>query len=180
MLYVRFALALVAATAASAAAQQRTLVPGDLVQVVAPTVRRQPVRGELVRYHGDTLAVREAGTDSIVVLPMDRVRNLALNRGRHPTGSSRRTMGAGAFLGLALGAVAGPLIASRQGGDGDFLKYTAFSAGGGMLAGGTLGALLGAMFPRTHWQRYAMPRTLTPPTCGREPCPSPTATGTPE
>jgi hypothetical protein len=142
-----------------AAAQQRTLLPGDEVRVVAPSFHRGSIRGELVRYMGDTLAVREASTDSVHVLPMYAIRGLARNDGRHHGRSIRRGGVLGAFVGGAIGLVAGPFIAAASDGDddGSFLGIVAISGTAGLAAGGTLGLAGGALLSGDHWQSFTMP-----------------------
>lgn len=161
----------IAAAAAPGAAQRRTLLPGDEVQVRAPAVHQGPFRGAVVRYVQDTLAVLEHGTDSVHAVPLREIRYLSRNEGPDHGRSVRRGLQAGAFVGMALGVVAGPLLAAKYGDDGDFGRYTALSGASGLAAGGGLGALIGTLFAGDHWQRFLMAPPVSP--CGAAPCPPP-------
>ena len=172
----RFALTLVLlAGVLPASAQQRIPAPGDEVRVVAPAIHNGPMRGELVRYMGDTLAVHDRATDSVFVMPMHAIRRLALNTGPHRGRSVRRGGTIGAFIGAAVGLVAGPLIASSRGDDSGFLRITAISGLTGLAAGGGLGVAGGALLSGDQWQRYSMGR---PDPCQLRPCPGPIQTAT--
>lgn len=165
------ALTILAATGTPAAAQQRMLVPGDEVRVVAPAFHRGPVRGELVRYMGDTLAVRETSTDSVYVIPLEAVRRLALNEGPQRGRSVRRGGALGVFIGGALGILAGPFIASSHTEDDtSILATTALSGLAGLAVGGGVGAASGALFGGDHWQHYTMARREP---CRGQACPAP-------
>lgn len=152
---------LLAAAATGAAAQHRTLEPGDRVRVVAPTLHRGPLRGEVVRYVADSLAVRESGGDSVYVLPLAQIRALARNEGMQRGRSVRSGLRVGAFLGAAVGLIAGPFMA-KQGEEDAFVRNTALSGAAGTLAGAGLGALAGSLFAGDHWQRFRMPPPPAP------------------
>jgi hypothetical protein len=156
-----------------ASAQHRTLEPGDDVRVVAPTLYRGAVRGLVVRYMADTLAVREAGTDSVYAFPMTHVRDIARNEGVQRGRSMRHSLQLGAFLGAAIGLVTGPFLA-KTGEDGAFVRNTALSGASGTVAGAGLGALLGSVFAGDHWQRFRVPRrSCADPSCAPVPAPAP-------
>lgn len=166
---------LVALISPGLAAQRRTLTPGDEVKVRAPRLHQGPFRGSVVRYVQDTLAVLEEGTDSVHAMPLSEIRYLSRNEGPDRGRSVRRGLQAGAFVGMAIGVVIGPLLAASYGDDGDFGRYTAMSGAGGLAVGGGVGALVGSLFSRDHWQRFHMAPPVSP--CGAAPCPPPPETG---
>ena len=133
-----------------------TLRPGDDVQVHAPAVRGSRVRGTVVLYQGSTLDVREAGTGSVVSIPIDQIRLLARNEGMDRGRSSWRMARLGAFVGGAGGLVAGPLIATSRA-PRNFGEIMLVSTLAGTVAGTGLGAVLGAVFAQDQWQRFRMP-----------------------
>jgi hypothetical protein len=157
---LRFLLALVAVLVLSMplAAQTpvRAVGPGDEVRVRAPAAAPGVIQGEMLWYHGDTLAVREAGTGREIAIHVDSVRGLALNLGFDRRRSMRRGARLGAFLGAAVGFVAGP-FAAMEGTDAEFGSNAALVFAGSTLAGTAMGAAGGALFARDHWQKYSMP-----------------------
>ena len=159
MLRILTAALLLAAAATGAAAQHRTLEPGDRVRVVAPTFHRGPLRGEVVRYVTDSLAVRESGGDSVYVLPLTQIRGLARNEGMQRGRSVRSGLRVGAFLGAAVGLIAGPFLAREED---TFVRNTALSGAVGTLTGAGLGALGGSLFAGDQWQRFRMPPPPAP------------------
>jgi hypothetical protein len=146
------------ALAAPAAAQPdaRRIVPGDEVRVRAPSAAPGVLRGEVLQYRGNTLALRQAGTGREFAIHVDSVRGMALNLGFDRRRSTLRGARLGLFLGAAAGGVAGPFVA-MEGTDDDFGTTAALVFAGGALAGTGLGALGGAVFARDHWQSFSMP-----------------------
>ena len=134
----------------------RTLSPGDEVRVHAPSVRPSRIRGTVVLYQGSTLELQERETGQILDVPVAEIRSLALNEGLHRGRSSWYVARFGAFLGGAGGLVAGPLIATSRA-PGNFGEVMLVSGIVGTAAGTGLGAILGAVFARDHWQRFRMP-----------------------
>ncbi|HEY7770464.1 hypothetical protein [Longimicrobium sp.] len=152
-----FVLALLAFAAPSAAQRAaRGLVPGDEVRVRAPSAAPGVIRGEVLRYQGDTLALRQAGTGREFAIHVDSIRGMAQNLGFDRRRSTIRGARLGLFLGAAAGGVAGPFVA-MEGTDEDFGTNAALVLAGGALAGTGLGALGGAVFARDYWQSYGMP-----------------------
>jgi hypothetical protein len=142
--------------AAVAQGAVNTLRQGDEVQVHAPAVRGQRVRGTVVLYQGSTLTVREAATGSMVAIPVADIRLLARNQGTDRSRSSWRMARLGGFVGGAAGFVTGPLIATTRAPD-NFTEVTVVSGIVGTAAGAGLGAVAGALFARDQWQRFRMP-----------------------
>jgi hypothetical protein len=153
-------LALVLALPRAADAQARhTLTPGDTVRVAAPTLHAGVIQGELLRYEGDTLGIRDASTGAAYQFPISTIRRLEKNEGRDRGRSVRRWATAGLFLGSAVGLVSGPLIATADE-EGGMVGPTVLAGLGGGALGLGLGAAGGAVFARDHWQRF---RTPIPP-----------------
>lgn len=146
------------AFAAPAAAQPaaRGIGPGDEVRVRAPSAGPEVIRGEVLLYQGDTLALRQAGTGREFAIHVDSIRGMALNLGFDRRRSTIRGARLGLFLGAAVGGVAGPFVA-MEGTEEDFGTTSALVFAGGALAGTGLGALGGAVFARDYWQSYGMP-----------------------
>lgn len=136
-----------------------TLRPGDTVRVAAPTLHDGVIEGELLKYEGDSLGIREASTGTAYQFPISTIRRLEKNEGRNRGRSVRHWATAGLFLGAAVGLVTGPLIATadEQGG---MVGPTVLAGLGGGVLGLGLGAAGGSVFARDHWQRF---RTPIPP-----------------
>lgn len=151
------ALFVAAAAALPAAAQEITIEPGDEVRVVAPSRAPHRIEGEVLLYRGDSLAVRENETGTVYEMPLADVRrlskNVGLDRGRSIFHSARF----GLFLGTAVGAIAGPLIASRDNDPDHFYPILGVSTASGIVLGTALGAAHGALFAGERWQSFRMP-----------------------
>lgn len=164
---LRFLLILTAAAllpaGAAAQANGHTLAPGDQVRVLAPVWGPRMVQGELVLYRVDSLAVREAATGTRYAVSLGGVRRLLKNEGLDRRRSVRRSALAGLFVGFAVGAVSGPLIAMRREDD-DFATMTLLTSLGGAALGGGVGAASGSVFARDHWQPFRMPIRVPPTT----------------
>lgn len=133
-----------------------TLRKGDEVRVFAPSFRYARVRGTVVLYQGAALEIRERTTGSIVAIPITSIEGLARNEGTDRGRSSWRMARLGGFIGGAGGFVAGPLIATSRAPD-RFGEVMLASGLIGTAAGAGLGAVLGAVFARDHWQRFRTP-----------------------
>lgn len=153
------ALALALPRAARAQEGRYTLRPGDTVRVAAPTLHDGVIEGELLKYEGDSLGIREASTGTAYQFPISTIRRLEKNQGRNRGRSVRRWAAAGLFLGAAAGLVAGPLIATADE-EGGMVGPTVLAGLGGGVVGLALGAAGGSVFARDHWQRF---RTPIPP-----------------
>jgi hypothetical protein len=158
--FVLLALALTARSARGQEAAQHTLEPGDTVRVEAPALHAGVVQGELLRYHGDSLAVREASTGTAYQFPLETIRRLEKNEGTNRRRSVRHWALAGLFIGAATGLVSGPLIATADEGGGMAGPTLIAGIAGGALGFG-LGAAGGSLFATDHWQRFRMP--ISPP-----------------
>ncbi|HEX2205298.1 MAG TPA: hypothetical protein VHG91_18460 [Longimicrobium sp.] len=151
------ALCLAGAAALPAAAQEITIEPGDEVRVVAPARAPHRIQGEVLLYRGDSLAVREDGTGTVYEMPLADVRRLSKNVGLDRGRSIRHSVRFGLFLGTAVGAIAGPLIASRDRDPDHFYPILGASTASGVLLGAGIGAAHGAFFAGDRWQAFRMP-----------------------
>ncbi len=158
------ALALAVLLPRGMAAQQNgghTLLPGDTVRVLAPSVHPGLIQGELLLYRADSLGIRDASTGTAYQFPLSAVRRLEKNEGLDRRRSVRRWATAGLFLGGALGLVSGPLIATAEPG-GSVVGPTVLAGLGGGVLGLGLGAAGGSVFARDHWQRFRTPIVVPP------------------
>ncbi|HEY0036779.1 MAG TPA: hypothetical protein VGB66_08840, partial [Longimicrobium sp.] len=129
---------LVFAAPAAAQREARGIVRGDEVRVRAPSAAPGIVRGEVLLYQGDTLALRQAGTGREFALHVDSIRGMAQNLGFDRRRSTVRGARLGLFLGAAVGGVSGPFVA-MGGTEDDFGTTAALMLAGGALAGTGLG-----------------------------------------
>ena len=164
------ALALVLPHRAAAQDAVHTLALGDTVRVLAPAWGSRMIQGELVVYHTDSLAVREAGTGTRYAVALAGVERLMKNEGVNRRRSVRRWGVAGLFLGFATGVVAGPLV-SMERKDEDFVGATLVTSLGGGVLGLGLGAAGGAVFARDYWQPFRTP-IVAPTYSSSAPAPS--------
>jgi hypothetical protein len=156
------ALALALPRAADAQEARYTLRPGDTVRVAAPTLHEGVIEGELLKYEGDSLGIRDASTGTAYQFPISTIRRLEKNQGRDRGRSMRRWAAAGLFLGAAAGLVSGPLIATADE-EGGMVGPTVLAGLGGGVLGLGLGAAGGSVFARDHWQRFRTPIPPPPP-----------------
>lgn len=150
------AMAVLMPAGAAAQANGHTLAPGDTVRVLAPSWGARMVEGELVVYRTDSIAVLEAGTGTRWAVEPRGVRRLLKNEGLDRRRSVRRSALAGLFVGFAVGAVAGPMIAMGRE-DENFAGVTLLTSLGGGALGTGLGAAGGSVFARDHWQPFRTP-----------------------
>jgi hypothetical protein len=151
-------LAILRPMGAAAQSNGHTLLPGDTVRVVAPEWGARMIQGELLLYHADSLAVREAATGTRYAVRLDGVTRLMKNEGLDRRRSVRRWGLAGLFMGFATGVLVGPLV-SMERKDENFAGATLVTSLGGGALGLGLGAAGGSVFARDHWQRFRMPVT---------------------
>jgi hypothetical protein len=133
-----------------------TLLPGDTVRILVPSLHTGVIEGELLLYRGDSIGVREASTGNEYQFPLTTVRRLEKNQGMDRRRSVRRWAAAGLFLGAAAGLVSGPLIATADP-EGGIVGPTLLAGLGGGVLGLGLGAAGGSIFARDHWQRFRTP-----------------------
>jgi hypothetical protein len=154
------AIALLLPAGAAAQSNGHALAPGDTVRVLAPAWGTRMVEGELVVYRTDSIAVRETTTGVRYAVPPGGVRRLLKNEGMDRRRSVRRSALAGLFVGFAIGAVSGPLIAMGRE-DENFAGITLLTSLGGGALGIGVGAASGSVFARDHWQPFRTP--IAPP-----------------
>jgi hypothetical protein len=145
-----FTAVLIAAAATSASAQRREdPLTGQVVRVTAPNFADHVVTGTVTGFSQEGLAVteREGGTQHL--FPLRSVQRLDIFRGAGGAAAAPRRARLYGFLGLAVGALAGPVIAITT--DGDMATTTALSAGAGLAGGLALGAASGAAHPTEQW-----------------------------
>lgn len=160
-LLMALAVAALLPRAADAQNGAHTLQPGDEVRVQAPALHGGVIRGELLLYHSDSLAVRETSTGTSYRFPLSAIQRLEKNQGLDRRRSVRRWALAGLFIGAAAGLVSGPLIAASDE-EGGIVGPTILTGLGGGVLGLGVGAAGGSVFARDHWQRFRTP-VLPPP-----------------
>lgn len=156
-----FSLALLAASAGSAAAQQRTMVlPVDSLARVRVTQEADGrLLGTFVAADARTLVV-QSGTARREV-PLEEVRRLEVSRGERSVESGAWRGAKRGFLGgLIVGALLGVAAMSTVEGD-DYvgeevalIGFTILGTGVGTVAG----TVLGAASPGERWERVPLPR----------------------
>ena len=155
-----FLLAAAALSVALPAAAQPTradsILPGDYVRVLAPSVQPEPITGEVLHYYGNTLGLRESSTGTAYTIPIDGIQRLAKNQGMNRGRSVWHAARLGMFLGTSVGIVGGPLLSMHLKEE-TFARTTLLTSAGGAAVGLGVGAAFGAMFAREHWQSYRMP-----------------------
>lgn len=141
------------APAALSAQWPADVAPGARVRARLPELQYQSddrrgllIRGRVLALTPDTLYL--AVTDSVGSLPIPRrlIERLDVSRGVPSRGTSALTRGLyhAAYLGLSLGVIYG------LDNDDDVSTGTAILVGAG--SGFTLGAIVGAIFPRERWK----------------------------
>ena len=140
-----------AASSHDATTQQLRLQPGDTVRVtVDRNAGRPTIIGQFQAFRGDTLVLR---CDSIVALPLDRLRGVEVQR-RKPFGVVK-----GAVLGGLAGGTLGVLAGSAVGHVEKAREYTIEYAADGGLIGLTVGLVVGGVWgglaQSTWWERIS-------------------------
>ena len=141
--------------ATPAAAQQRDELSGKLVRVTSPHFADRVVVGTVTAYTQEGLRVTERGSDSTFLFPLRSVQRIDIFRGSGAGAAAPRRARFGAFIGFALGALAGPVISIVT--DSDMVTTSLVTAGGGLLAGAALGAATGAASPSEQWSWNVSP-----------------------
>jgi hypothetical protein len=147
---------------------------GSLVRIHAPGLTPGRIEATVEAYTHEGLFVREAASGAVYRIPDRRnIHYLAHYRGVDRRYTARRyAMGAG-FLGGALGAVGGPLIAVARKDDDGMIRTAILASGAGVALGGLVGALLGGRVSTESWKVYRLPamRPYQPPPAGESPEP---------
>lgn len=143
--------ALLALAAAVPAAAQETGdgLTGTRVRVTAPNFAQGRVVGTVTAYTDQRLVVTEEGTGEVHEFPLRAVSRLDPFMGGSAGSTAWYRARFGAFLGAAVGLIAGAAVGST--GDGDMVRPTLVGGAIGLGAGGVLGAASGAVFPRERW-----------------------------
>lgn len=132
------------------------LGPGDQVRLTAPSVVRGEMEGAVQEVSQAELLL-SVETRGDLVIPVDALRSLAIQRG------TRRRAGRGALIGLGTSVVAFGLILASEGTDDCGANCGAYAAlaGGVLVAGGTLvGTLVGLLFQTEVWEDQTLPLTV--------------------
>ena len=131
----------------------QALKPGDRLRVtVVPGGPR--IEATLLSYDADSLRVapRDTALLSRHTLAFTEIQVLQAYRGRRPA------TGTGALIGAVSGAAVGAVLVSAN--PGECQPVTACAAiGAGVVGGGglLLGAILGTVLGREHWERLTIP-----------------------
>jgi hypothetical protein len=140
-----FVVAAVAAISSSAAAQREVPASGR-VRITARGWQPARATGTLMRVTDDSVMVRTG--DSLVAFPRERVTRVEVPDGR------RTYVGPGILIGIGVGAAIGAIggiTCHDDCPDGTTALTTGIGAGGGML----LGAGIGALVRGDRWRDYA-------------------------
>lgn len=141
-------LALVAG-AHPAAAQRRDHLSGKLVRVTAPNFADHVVTGTVTAYTTEGVRVAEQGSGTEYLFPLRSVQRLDIFRGGGAGATASRRARSFGFIGLALGALAGPVLAIVT--DREMATTTLLTAGAGALGGAAVGAASAAARPTEQW-----------------------------
>lgn len=142
-------LALAAAALPLHAQQPDDGMTGRRVRVTAPNFAPHRVVGTVTAYTDQRLVVAEDGTGEVFEFPLRSVQRLDpfMGGGSGSTAWYRGRLGA--FVGGAIGLIAGAAVGSA--GDGGMVGPTLIGGAIGVGVGGTVGAVHGAVFPRERW-----------------------------
>jgi hypothetical protein len=157
-----FSLALVAASAGSAAAQQRTsVIPIDsLARVRITRSAAEPSRTGGAFLGADSQAVVVQGAEGRYEVPLGEIRKLEVSRGE-------RSVEAGVWRGATRGFIGGLVVGALLGGlvmTGEKQDYITNELIAGLLVvscpvtGALLGARIGAAYPGERWERVPLPQ----------------------
>lgn len=143
--------ALLLALAAPAAAQEAPDegMTGRRVRVTAPNYAQHRVTGTVTAYDDRRLVVAEDSTGTVYEFPLRAVSRLDPYMGGSAGSTAWYRARFGAFLGAAVGLIAGAAIGST--GDGDMVRPALVGGAIGLGGGAALGAAYGAAAPRERW-----------------------------
>jgi hypothetical protein len=148
---LRFAAALLALAAAAPLQAQEPDdgLTGTRVRVTAPNFADDRVVGTVTVYNDQRLVLTEEETGEVYEFPLRAVARLDpfMGGSRGSTAWYRGRLGA--FVGGAVGLIAGAGMGAA--GDGDMVRSTLIGGAVGLGAGGVLGAVTGAAAPRERW-----------------------------
>jgi hypothetical protein len=144
------ALLLALAAIDPAAAQQADDgLTGTRVRVTAPHFAPERVTGVVTEYNDQRLQVTADGTGEVYVFPLRSVQRLDPFMGGSRGSTAWYRARVGAFLGAAVGFLAGAAIGTT--GDSNMVRPTLVGGAIGLGTGATVGALFGAAFPSERW-----------------------------
>jgi hypothetical protein len=151
------------ALSADLSAQQNSLPldPGTRVRVTLRDDDSVRVTGSFLHLDHQAVAIVEPASGERV-REWSSVRLLEVSRGRSRSYGAWKGGAVGAFVGMALGTIAGALAAQdlQEATDGEVGTESSMAMGGlgfGVL-GGTIGAGFGAVFTPERWRPYMGPR----------------------
>lgn len=181
---------LLSGAAVPLAAQEEPRSPldmGDRVRVTFQDEDSARVTGSLLQLTWQSLVIEEPGA-AARERGWNAIRLVEVSRGRDRGRAAWKGGTLGAFVGMALGSIAGALLAPELPTN---TEETMIAGGiGAGLLGGGFGASVGAVFPRERWEPYVMvrepvlPRTLlaaetAPAAVPAEPAPLPAPVAAP-
>lgn len=125
---------------------------GSRVKILAPPLSPPVVEGTVTDFNQSALVVRDTASGTERTVPLHSILRLQISKGMSRGASGRQRARMLAFLGGAIGAIAGiftkPDQAARNG---------AIGAGAGIVLGAGLGALWGSSAPYERWEYVARP-----------------------
>lgn len=132
-----------------AEAQRRDDIAGKLVRVTSPNFADHVVTGTVTAYTTEGVRVTEQGSGTEYLFPLRSVQRLDIFRGAGAGATASRRLRSFGFIGLALGTLAGPVIAIVT--DSDMATTTLATAAVGGLTGAVVGATTAAAHPTEQW-----------------------------
>ena len=130
------------------------LEPGDRVEIAAPTPEAEPVPATVLAVQPRWFSFAVEGDSTVWTRRFDVVESLRVSVGRSRLYSARRGAVWGAYVGTAVGLIAGPLAALSVFGDHGVARAMLVLGGAGGAAGGAAGAAAGAVLARERWVPY--------------------------
>lgn len=136
------AVVLGAVAASAEAADEHAVTTGDRVRVMAPSASPKRIEGTLVSVDRDSLTVFDDGRR--VVVTRSQIAKLEVARGK------KSRAGTGALVGAGWGVGLGVLL-SNPPSSGQRLEVNGSAVTAGVVAGATLGALVGVVLRTDRW-----------------------------